>query len=188
MKVARKPSVIPYGPVGHPRARLFPEFESKSSSHAAEALKLFAGRIVGSGDPLLQYYNAKVSANQNGFHMLDVADNEVSDDVIAALPTARAYTPAAEGEPGRNLMEFAGPLPRWYERIETVLSAIPSPNGCDHDFGLDSAAILFREAETGKLVREHEFSKMAYKEKGSFFLGTTCTRCGQVHGLARIVK
>jgi hypothetical protein len=188
VKVVRKPSVIPFGPVGHPRARLFPEFERKSSSAAAEALKLAASCQVGNGVSLLAIYNPHLSLSDNGFHLLDVLNDEVDDGAIAALPVCPAYTPAAPGAPGRKLEQFQDWLPKCYRNrqveVLTKSSATENSTACDHDVGLESASAVLVSNASGRLFQEDEYLKLTFKEEGRLYLTTTCSRCGQLHGVA----
>lgn len=182
MKVNIKPLFAVYGPHGHHDARVIDTGSEKE--YLASKVHRYLAHYCGQGHIPTVFFNEDVSMEKQGYHVLPVINGEIDDSVIAQLPVPRCYQPAAAGEPGRKIAELTLFLPSYNNPDEVEVwneGAVPegSSSPCDHDFGLESFALVFRH-DSGVIYQEEE--SYDFRE-GEYFNHMTCTRCGAVHAM-----
>lgn len=182
MKLNRPLSYVPFGPVGHPKARAFVEFERTSTSKLEKEFHLYLDRSSLHGTFPTRLFNRKLSLADNGYHLVPVVQDEIPDELLAKLPLARAYRPASADEPGRKIEHLLSWLPKTYHHSVAV-SWNAGVADCNHDFGLESAQLIFREQASGNAVTAEAALALDYEQPGQFFVRMQCSRCGAVHVL-----
>lgn len=183
MKVVRPPSFIPYGPLGHPDAKFYFEYEGSGleevtlrywrdwPTQAVESLK--PGACANERDALAE----------DGYYILYVEDGVVQADQVAQMKVPAKFVPALPSAPGRKLEDFPYTVPGYYQHYGYEPFTNTSPD-CDHDFGLEAVRYVFKVDETGELrpLEQVRGSDLA-KNPGKVYLTVKCTRCGDVHAI-----
>lgn len=184
MRISLHNQYVPYGPVGHPEAMLFEHEIGPDKSEVEGAFWSWIERYRGQNNVPTTFYNEKQTLAENGYHILRIVNGDVSDELIASLPKPRMFTPAKPGVQGRRLVEFESNIPSFFRHFDFEIWN-QGAAGCDHDFGLESYAMKFKEQTTGQVYdSEAVFSDELYHADGTYYAQVTCTRCGAIHALA----
>jgi len=182
MKLEFPPRFIPYGPVGHPEAHCFTSFIRTDKEGLSGQFHQYLENFSRQNIVPTTFFDETKSLAENGYHLLRFERDEVSDEEIAALPSVLIFTPAGPGTPGRKLDALRQYLPRYYRDTAPVVWA-EGEAGCDHDFGLETYAVMFEEDWTGQRFKSEEMYGDNFDRQGSYFGTVKCTRCGAWHAL-----
>lgn len=168
---------VPYGPVGHPKARFMMEHASFDQDRIPDKVRvvLYRSRIM-SEQPGM-FFDPDLTLEEQGYYLLPVNNGEVSDELVASLAPAPVFTPAPAGAPGRKLADFAHLLPDYLIPQPTAY-AEGDPH-CDHDFAPETWTVLYQTV-TGRILSEED--ALTERGDGAFLHTVSCTRCG--HKLA----
>lgn len=180
MKLNLPTSYIPFGPIGHPEARAFPLFMGTDKGEIIGELYSYLCKISAQNSVPSVFFDESKSLEDNGYHVLAIRNDEISDAELAALPRPRIFTPAASGEPGRKLQEMRTHIPGFYQHFDFEIWQ-PGQADCDHDFGLESYRSACKDKLTGAILSEEE--SCDDQREIAYYVAVTCTRCGAVHAL-----
>jgi hypothetical protein len=180
MKIKLPNFFVPYGPVGHPAAQAFVSHLNEDLEELRGEFHSYLARASIQGNVPTLFFDEELSLEENGYHLLRVVNEEIPDDVLAALPRLAIYTPAAPGTPGRKLESMRKLLPSFYQHLNVEVWE-PGKVDCDHDFGLESYAPKFKEAASGKVLSYEE--SWATDVDGTYYATVFCSRCGAEHAL-----
>lgn len=183
MKINMSQQYIPYGPAGHPEAGLFKMHMGSDKDEVEGSFYSWIEKYQSQNTVPTTFYDGSKTLEENGYFILPVQGDEVSDDLIAALAVPKMFTPAGPWESGRKLQDFKSHLPRFYHHFDFEVW-FEGTAGCAHDFGLESYAIKLRENYTDRILDDDDILKPENKYvDGVFFATVKCSRCGAVHAL-----
>jgi hypothetical protein len=183
MKVRLPPFYVPYGPGRHPRATVFPHLLSYGDKGDLEgSFQNFLERNSGQGEAPTMFYQERLSLAENGYHVLQVVGDEISDELIATLPVPAIYLPLPTDAPGRKLADLERYLPSYF-KLGTEEIWEPGLVGCDHDFNLVSYAVMFKCECTGEKFNYEDTYRSDFNREGKYYGTLKCSRCGEVHAL-----
>lgn len=167
---------VPYGPVGHPRARAYVDQISLDREQLEQAfVDWLLRRRIQSDIPGL-FFDKERALGEQGYYVLPVKNGEVSDALLESLKPADIFVPRPAGQPGRKLADVAYLLPSYLDLANLELWT-DHPE-CDHDMGLETWQTVFRTA-SGHLLSDTDSCQ--WNGPGTFFNVVTCTRCGARH-------
>lgn len=182
----RPTTFIPYGPLGHPAAKFF--FDAESETENLAAFRFYHPQKPRIGNEIREDF-AKLTRNAlalNGFFILEVQDGKISAEQAAKMTMPARFVPALPGAPGRKVEHFKHTVPGYFQHYTYEPFTSGSPD-CDHDFGVESAAYVFKVTETGEQLSMAELrSNPSMADRGHIYLTVKCTRCGDVHGIKQI--
>jgi hypothetical protein len=183
MKVRLPAFYVPYGPVGHPKAQVFSHLLSFGSKEDLEgSFYNYLERDRGQGNSPTMFYQERLSLAENGYHILEVEGDEISDELIAALPVPAIYVPMPHGSPGRKLADLMRYLPNYF-KLGTEEVWEPGVAGCDHDFNLVSYEVMFKCQWTDEKFTYEDTYGSDFNRDGRYYGTLKCSRCGEVHAL-----
>lgn len=183
MKLTIDNQFVAYGPVGHPDARLFERSLGFDKNDVEGEFYGWVQRYASQNKIPTTFFDDKKSLEENGYYILPVENSEVSDELIATLVKPRMFTPAISGETGRKLQEFKSHIPYFYHHFDVEVWE-SGQTGCDHDFGLESFAVMFKERYSEVIYTiDAAFGPEMKDAEGDFYAQVICTRCGAKHAL-----
>lgn len=183
MKVNLPKFHVPFGPVGHPQAQAFTHLLSfGDKGDLIGSFGNYLERYRSQGHVPTLFYQERLSLAENGYHILEVVNGEISDEVIAALPVPAIYVPMPIGTPGRKLADLMRYLPGYY-KLGTEETWKRGAENCDHDFNLTSYEVLFKCEWTGETFSYEATYSSDFNRSGKFYGTLKCGRCGEVHAL-----
>lgn len=182
MKVNLPTFYVPYGPVGHPEASVFAHHLSFDKEELQGIFYSYLERNRSQGDVPTMFFQKNLSLEENGYHILQVTGDEISDEVIAALPVPKFFVPTPAGAPGRKLAELMRYLPNYFTPAK-VEEWDPGSTGCDHDFDLLKYEVVFKCEWTHEKFTVEETYGPDFNRDGRYYGTVKCTRCGAVHAL-----
>lgn len=171
---------VPYGPVGHPDARAFIGHIGNDRQNVAGAIYSYLCKVSAQNHVPTLFFDEDKSLEENGYFVLPFANDELNDELIAFLQRPSIFTRAKPGEPGRKLENMRNHIPGFYQHFDWEIWNAGKKD-CDHDFGLETYASVFKEKSTGRILTEAE--SMRTDVDGDYYVSVTCTRCGAVHAL-----
>lgn len=183
MKVRLPTFYVPYGPVGHPEAGIFAHLLSFGDKADVEgSLYSYLERNRGQGRAPVMFFQERLSLAENGYHVLQVVGDEISDELLASLPVPAIYQPTLPGAPGRKLADLEKYLPSYF-RLGTEEVWEPGVPGCDHDFNLVSYEVKFKCRWTDEVFSYEKTYAKDFNVDGKYYGTLKCSRCGAVHAL-----
>lgn len=183
MKLNIRNQFVAYGPAGHPEAMLFERSLGFDKNDVEGKFHSWIERYASQNKIPTTFYDEKKSLAENGYYILPVENSEVSDELIGSLAKPRMFVPSLEGAPGRKLQDFKSHIPYFYRHFEFEVWDAGKAD-CDHDFGLEGFAVMFKERYTEVLYTiEDAFGPEMKDADGDFYAQVTCTRCGAKHAL-----
>lgn len=183
MKIKTPKIFVPYGPVGSPEAQLWMDFAAVDEAEVRLEFRDWLDRNCIQGNTPTVFYLDKETLEEQGYYILPVIQDEVSDDVIALLAKPKMYAIAAPYEPGRKMTMFERYLPS-YTDLGRLIIVKAGDNDCDHDFGLESWETYFRKF-SGQLVVDL-YGPDAKTGEGEYCDTVTCSRCKAMHAYPQI--
>ncbi len=182
---------VPFGPVGHPKARAFVHLMGRDKSDVEGALYQYLEKNSSQPNAPTMFYTDRVSMQEQGYYVVPVINgNEITDDVLAGLTPCALYIPVPSGA-GRSLADVSRHLPDYIcledkEVWTEGTTALP----CDHDIGLESYAVFLKEQYTDKIFASEELDAKypgdAPYPEGQYYSTFTCSRCGEHHAYPQL--
>lgn len=175
---------VPYGPVGHPKARFFTEYMHYGEEKARHAIYRHLERRSIQGDIPEIFFTENQSMTEQGYYLMYVKDSEVADSAMEKLMPAKIFTVPASDEPGRKLKDFSAHLKPFIKETMLCKSQFEVwQTGvllCDHDMGLETMTIKIK-TPAGEVVDTG--TPEAYDVDGAYYYSFRCTRCGGEYAL-----
>ena len=172
---------VPYGPVGHPEAGPITHLLGNYRDDVEREAYSYLSRNSSQNNVPTVFFDDNISLADNGYFILEVNGDEISDAELFSLPKPKMFVPETASNPGRKLQNFKKNIPSFYHHFDFEVWN-EGTAGCDHDFGLESYKNVYKNKWLDTIVTEEESYEMGADDL-SYHISVTCSRCGAVHAM-----